>query len=419
MRLPRLTYHGWWILIPTLVLCAIGLATIYAIERSSTAGSEVSVRKHVVFLAAGIALMAACLTISYQQIGRYSYGAYAVCFAMLVAVAADRMVDLPFVPLVRGSRRWIRLGGVQIQPAELMKIGYILALAWYLRYRKNYRSLPGLAGPFILTLIPMALIKMQPDLGMTLIMLPVLFAMLFAAGARLRHLGIIGLAAVAALPLFWMNMEMYQRLRVTAVLLQSPAFRAWIDRHPQLWQRLGPPQVRRSAEAARLWQLEADEWETRRGYQLVRSKAALGSGGPLGQGWGRGTFVQYDFLPDRHNDFIFAVVGHQFGLVGSVAVLLCYAVIVLTAAEIATLTNDPFGKLLAVGIGAMLATQVLTNVAMTVGLGPITGLTLPFVSFGGSSLVTSFVLVGLLINIAQRRPMLIAHEPFAFPEDHA
>ncbi|HOW19481.1 MAG TPA: FtsW/RodA/SpoVE family cell cycle protein, partial [Phycisphaerae bacterium] len=311
----------------------------------------------------------------------------------------------------------IRVAGFQIQPSELMKIGYLLALAWYLRFRRNYRTVGGLAGPFLLTLAPMVLIKMQPDLGMMLIMLPVLFVMLFVAGARGRHLALIALAALAALPLFWMKMEMYQRLRVTAVFLQSPVIREWIAAHPNTWLRLGPPEVRRNPEEARRWQLEAAEWDVRRGYQLVRSKVALGSGGVLGNGWGRGTFIEYDFLPDKHNDFIFAIIGHQFGLVGCILVLLCYAAIVVTGFDIATLTNDPFGKLLAVGITVLLATQVITNVAMTIGLGPITGLTLPFVSYGGSSMIASFVMVGLLINIAQRRPLLIAHEPFVFAEE--
>jgi len=298
-----------------------------------------------------------------------------------------------------------------------MKIGCVLALAWYLRYRRNYRTLSGLIGPFVLTLVPMAMILLQPDLGMTLIMLPVLFGMLFAAGAKLRHLGVIVIVALAALPLFWTRMHMYQRLRVTAVILQSPAVRDWIEKHPDVWLRLGPAAVRSDPELARLWQLEAAEWEVQRGYQLVRSKAALGSGGIFGNGWGKGAFVQYDLLPDRHNDFIFAVVGHQFGLLGCLIVMLCYAAIVMGGIEIATLTNDPVGRLLAVGLTILLATQVLTNIGMTIGLAPITGLTLPFVSFGGSSMISSFVSIGLLISIAQRRPLLIAHEPFAFPDE--
>jgi rod shape determining protein RodA len=412
------TQHTVWVLVPAALLCAIGLASIYGIQMGDvgTAG-ERSFQRQLVYLGVSVTLMALTIMTSYQRIGRHSYLIYALCFGLLAALVVDRWVHVPGVLYIRGSRRWIRIAGFQVQPSEVMKIGYLLAIAWYLRFRKNYRTVGGLIGPFLLTLVPMVLIKMQPDLGMTLIMLPVLFAMLFVAGARLRHLAVIVLAALAALPLFWTKMEMYQRLRVTAVILQSSTIRQWIADHPQAWLRLGPPEVRRSPEAAREWLLQATEWEIRRGYQLVRSKTALGSGGVTGNGWGKGTFVDYDFLPDKHNDFIFAMVGHQFGLIGCVFVLLCYAAIVVTGFDIATLTNDPFGKLLAVGITMLLATQVLTNIAMTIGLGPITGLTLPFVSYGGSSLIATFVMIGLLINIAQRRPLLIAHDPFVFAEE--
>lgn len=414
----RPTHHTLWVLIPTTLLCAIGLASIYGIQKGDLGtAAEKPFEHQLVFLGVSLALLLLTVTTSYQRIGQHAYLIYGFCFVLLAALVVDRWIDVPFVPYIRGSRRWIRVAGFQVQPSEVMKIGYLLAIARYLRFRKNYRTVGGLVGPFLLTLAPMILIKMQPDLGMTLIMLPVLFGMLFVAGARLRHLMVIALAALAALPFFWMKMEMYQRLRVTAVLLQSPAIRQWIADHPRTWTSLGPAEVRRTPEEARKWQLEAQEWEVRRGYQLVRSKTALGSGGTLGNGWGKGTFIDYDFLPDKHNDFIFAIIGHQFGLVGCLFVLVCYAAIIVAGFDIATLTNDPFGKLLAIGITVLLATQVMTNVAMTIGLGPITGLTLPFVSYGGSSMIASFVMIGLLINIAQRRPLLIAHEPFVFGEE--
>lgn len=413
--LPRLRYHSWWILIPVALLCAVGMATIWAVQQAEPKTAiEKPFQRQLIFTAAGIFLMLAMITLNYQRIGWYSYLIYGGCFALLLPLVADRWIDLPFVPFIRGARRWIRVAGVQIQPAELMKIGYVLALAWYLRFRKNYRTMGGLLGPFLLTLVPMVLIKMQPDLGMTLIMLPVLFAMLFVAGAKGRHLLVIIFLGLLCLPLFWLKMEPYQRLRVTAVLLQSDTIRTWLLDHPDLWRRLGPPSVQTDSAAAQQWQLEVKEWEVRKGFQLVRSKAALGSGGATGNGWGQGTFIQYDFLPDRHNDFIFAVIGHQFGIIGCVLVLLCYAVIVLAGFESATVTNDPFGKLLVVGFTVLLATQVITNIGMTLGLAPITGLTLPFVSFGGSSILVSFMTIGLIVSVVQHRPMLIANEPFKF-----
>ncbi|MBN1489285.1 MAG: FtsW/RodA/SpoVE family cell cycle protein, partial [Phycisphaerae bacterium] len=302
-HLLRPTHHGWWILVPCALLCAVGLATLYAIQPASGEGpGDAPLSRHILYLVVGVLLMGATVMTSYQRLGHYAYLLYGVCLALLAALVIDRWINLPFVPVVRGSRRWIRAPGFQFQPSELVKIGYIIALAWYLRYRKNYRTFGGLVGPFVLTLVPMVMLKMQPDLGTTLMMLPVLFAMLFVAGARMRHLALIALVAVAALPLFWMKMEMYQRLRVTAVILQSPTVRAWLADHPRVWDRLGPRSAWHDDAKAREWRREVTEWEVRRGYQLVRSKAAVGSGGFVGNGWGQGTFIEYDFLPDKHND---------------------------------------------------------------------------------------------------------------------
>jgi len=156
---------------------------------------------------------------------------------------------------------------------------------------------------------------------------------------------------------------------------------------------------------------------------LQHSKIALGSGGlwgeTFGEGFLAGPYVRYRFLPDRHNDFIFSLVGHQWGLAGCLVVLACYAWLVIAGAEIAARTKDPYGRLLAVGMAVMLAWQALVNIGMTMGLMPITGLTLPFVSFGGSSLLTSFLAAAILINVNQRRPIILAPKPFEFGEDEA
>ena len=157
---------------------------------------------------------------------------------------------------------------------------------------------------------------------------------------------------------------------------------------------------------------EALEWEASSGMQLVRSKAALGSGGAFGQGWGRGTYVEYNFLPDRHNDFVFAIVGHQWGIIGCFVVLACYVVIVVAGVEIASETAEPCGRLLAMGVVCLIAAQVLINVGMTIGLMPITGMTLPFVSYGGSSLLTNFLAIALLVSVSQHRPFTLARKPF-------
>jgi len=257
--------------------------------------------------------------------------------------------------------------------------------------------------PFFVTAVPMGLILVEPDLGTTLLMIPVPFVMLFMAGAKKRHLGLLVLLGMLCLPVVWRKMEPYQRMRIVGLLLQHDPLRERIIAHPEEYTHLCTKR-------------QAIEWEADSGLQLVRGKAALGSGGLLGQGWGQGTYVEYDFLPDRHNDFVFALVGHQWGLVGCLVALACYVAIVFAGVEIAAVSPDPLGRLLAVGVVTVIAAQVLINVGMTTGLMPITGMTLPFVSFGGSSLVTNFVGVGLLISVSRHRPFLLYKKSFEFPE---
>ncbi len=420
LGIPLPTKHGWGLLLPVLPLCVAGVLTIQATSASDHAGILTrDASKQVVSVGVGLVGMLAALGVGYHRLGRVSYVLFVACTALLVCLILDHWIDLSFVPVRRGARRWIHMRGIQLQPSEMMKIVYVLALAWYLRYRRNYRTLGGLIAPFALTLVPMALIIMQPDLGTVMLFLPVLFAVLFAAGAKGRHLLVIICLGLLCGPLFWFNIAPYQRLRIAGILLQSERLRDYLAGPPRVlkarptrWDYLRPG----NADAAR-WRHELDNWEANSGYQLVRSKTAIGSGGRLGRGWGRGAFTEYNFLPEKHNDLIFAIIAHQWGLVGSLLVVLCYLTIVVIGFDVATLTQDPFGRLVAVGLSTMIAVQSLTNLCMTVGLGPITGVTLPFVSAGGSSLIASFLAIGLLISVAQRRPVLIAHRPFEFNEE--
>jgi cell division protein FtsW (lipid II flippase) len=191
-------------------------------------------------------------------------------------------------------------------------------------------------------------------------------------------------------------MEPYQRLRVSAVLLQSSWIRDKVEQVPTLGKILvgGPFNPR--------------HWRRESGFHITRSKYAIASGGLAGQGFGRGPFIKYDLLPFRHNDFIFPVIAHQGGFFGCVAFLGLYVIFVLCGLEIAADNIDPFARLLAVGIVAMIVVEVLVNVGMTLGLMPITGLTLPFVSYGGSSLLVNMMAVGLLNNVGRCRPFTVA-----------
>jgi rod shape determining protein RodA len=414
-KLLDLTRLGWGLAVPVVLLSAVGLACIHATDRSGPAGAAVSPAdgappaetgwalrayravgpqtvRQAVYLLTGLGLMLLVLRPAYQKIGRFAYPLYGVTLLLLTMLVVDRLLEhfglpgLPWVPVVRKTRRWIELGLFRVQPSEFMKLALILALARYLRFRSSYRRWRGLVAPFLLTIGPMVLILFQPDLGTLLMLLPVLFAMLFVAGARLRHLLAVVVLGCALMPLFYFyGMRDYQRARIQVLFKQNTADEAW----------------------------QMDQ-----GYQLRQSKIALGTGGLTGTGYGAGVFVQYDgLLPEEHNDFIFAIIGHQWGLVGDLLVILAYGVIVLVGLEVATVTNDPFGRLLAVGVIVMIVVQALLNICMTIGLAPITGMTLPLVSAGGSSLWANFLALGLLVNVAQRRPMLIAHPPFEYRDD--
>lgn len=408
------TYHTWGLAVPVCVLCGLSVLSLQGLfspePTRAVAGAAV---RQAVFILGGLVLAGATIAVGYQRLGRYAYLSFVACLAVLAMLQLDKYVDIAGVTPRNYARRWIEIGSIQLQPSELMKIVYVLALAWYLRFRKNYRTFAGLAAPFFLTLIPMGLIVVQPDLGTVLLFLPVLFAMLFAAGARVKHLLLVILFGVMCLPLFWMQIRDYQRLRLVGTLLQSPQVRTYFQEHPEYWDWFRPP---KSSPAQ--WRNELGHWEARAGFQLVRGKAAIGSGGMLGEGWANGPFVEHEFLlPERENDFIFAIITHQWGLAGGLLVLCCYLVIAIVGFDIATNTKDPFGRLVAVGITTILCVQALTNLCMTLGIGPITGVTLPFVSKGGSSLVASFVSLALLVSVATNRPILIANNPFQFDEE--
>ncbi|MFQ5430783.1 MAG: FtsW/RodA/SpoVE family cell cycle protein, partial [Phycisphaerae bacterium] len=158
-------------------------------------------------------------------------------------------------------------------------------------------------------------------------------------------------------------------------------------------------------------------WRLNEGYQLNQSKIALGSGGTFGRGFTEGAFFRHALLPEEHNDFIFAVIGHQWGFVGCMAVLTCYLIVIAAGLTIASMTSDPLGRLLAVGVCALISAQTIINTGMTIGLMPITGMSLPFISMGGSGLITNYLAIGLLVSIARRRPVDFAPKPFEFEDD--
>jgi len=398
----------------TVLLIGIGIATIYSVgnpaERSPGGQTEdlaVNWKKQVVFAVMGLGVFLVINLISYRWWGTSSYWLLGIVILLLALLLVSKfVVTLPFAKPKAGTYRWIWIDGTvggqtlpSLQPSEFCKLAYIMALAWYLRFRSNYSSFKALVGPFALALLPMVLILPEPDLGTVLLMMPILFIMLFVAGARVKHLLLIILMAILVSPLLWHKMDSYQRKRISSVLLQSAWVREKAEQHPALGKFLVGTEF-----TTRKWR---NDW----GFQLIRSKYAVASGGTdsaTGYGFRKGPFIKYGFLPERHNDFIFAVIAHQWGFWGCLGLLGLYVVIVNCGLEIAANNTDPFGRLFAVGIVTMFVVEVLINVGMTIGLMPITGLTLPLVSYGGSSLLVSMASIGLLNNIGRSRPFSVA-----------
>jgi rod shape determining protein RodA len=386
-------------LLTVAALITVGVITIYACEHPDGYGTPPNTsdpllkwQKQLQFAVIGFLAFLGVNVVNYRRFGPVSYWLYGTCIILLIIVL--------FSEPIKGAHRWLKLPRLpQFQPSEIAKLAYILAMAWYLRYRSNYRSFKTLAGPFTITLLAMALILAEPDLGTVLLLLPILFAMLFVAGAKPKHLLIIVLMAILVSPFLWVKMESYQKKRIGSVLLQSDWLRRQAQQHPWLSQTLvGKPTV--------------TNWARAEGYQLLHSKLAIASGGLFGNGWCKGPYIRYNFLPERHNDFIFAVFAHQWGFFGCVILLFLYAVLIACALEIAGQNTDPFGRFITIGITAMFVAQVIVNISMTVGLMPVTGLTLPFVSYGGSSLVVNMIAVGLLNNIGRCRPFTFAGPTF-------
>jgi cell division protein FtsW (lipid II flippase) len=254
-----------------LALIAIGIATIYSVgnpAETSPASQTTDLsnfwKKQVIFAMIGIATFIIVNSINYRRFGAVSYWFFGVILALLAVLLVSKYVfELPFAPMTKGTYRWIKfiVAGhtlPAIQPSEFCKLAYILALAWYLRYRSNYRNFRALIGPFILTLLPMVLILLEPDLGTVMLMMPVMFAMLFMAGAKVKHLLIVVVMAILVSPFFWVKMQGYQRRRISSVLLQSSWIRQKAVQHPTMGNILVGTKF-----SEKLWK---SDW----GYQLIR-----------------------------------------------------------------------------------------------------------------------------------------------------
>lgn len=364
-----------WTLIGTaLLLFLIGLGAIARGDELYNLGQFAPRQRIWAVLGLGVFIIAASWP--YHRLKWFSYGLYAICVALLVFVF--------FMPAKYHSHRWIPLGFMDFQPSELAKLAFIAALARYLMHRDSFRSWTGLIPPFLMTLIPVALILKEPDLGTSLLFFPILFAMLFAAGARSKHLIVISLLGAMCVPVLWTQMSGEQKSRIVSVFTQKTGGDAPDDD----------------------------------GYHLHQSKRVFALGGVWGSqlvGMPLQSRRAYH-LPESRTDFVFCLVGERWGLVGCLATLMLFVLLIGRGLLIAANTREPYGRLLAVGIVTLIGSQTLINTGMTVGLLPITGMTLPMMSYGGSSLLATCLGLGLLVNIELRPNYAMGTEPFRFAD---
>ncbi len=357
------TLLGLVVLIMVVGLVIIGSAT------QAQKGNTHYITMQGIWILLGLSAILIVLTIDYTEFYRLSYLLYVLNLLMLLAVL---LISEP----IQGSQRWLVFGPVRIQPSEIAKIFVILTLAAHLARKRELKSWFDLVPAFIHVSLPMLLILRQPDLGTAMVLLGILMGMLFIAGFPLRRLALLVFGGLAlAVGSIWAHLRFG---------LWLPLKDYQIDR---LLVFIDPEGVNPLTT----------------GYHLRQSKIAIGSGGALGKGLFQGTQNNLNFLPEQHTDFIFSVVGEELGFVGACAILLVYLLILWRGMVIAASAKDRYGMLVAAGVVTMIAFQVFVNVGMTVGIMPITGLPLPFVSYGGSSLLTNAIGIGLLLNIYLRR----------------
>jgi rod shape determining protein RodA len=356
----RLYYHiDWALLGAVLALCALGVVMIDATTEPARGNSQFVVTQ-LYAIVIGLGAMVFMLALDYRTFTDKSHLIYIALLGTLLYVL--------FLGSARmGARRWIELGPFNLQPSEFAKVGVALVLA---KFFGENRGTPGWIDLVIaggLTCVPLALIARQPDLGTAVILVPVLLAVAFLAGMQMRALGVVSLCLLLAAPIAWQfALKDYQKTRIVSFL--------------------DPSQDAKDA-----------------GYQQIQARITVGSGGVWGKGFKQGTQGQLRFLPVAHNDFIFSVLAEEQGLAGVLVALGLYLFVILRALEAARLAKDRLGSYLVLGVLAGFTFQVVYNITMSAGLAPVKGLTLPLMSYGGSSMIATLAGFGLVLNVRMRR----------------
>ncbi len=350
----------WVLFVTTLILIVFGIlmirsATLGAIDTDLISRVPDQIRYAII----GIVVVFALAAIDYRLLGSLHIWLYAIMVGLLV------LVQFLGVEGDAGSQRWINVG-IRIQPSEIGKILIIVTLGYHLA--QNYDQLHKLSTvirSLVHMSLPTALIFLQPNLGTTIVFMVIWFAMIWAAGLRLKHIGIFALVFVLGAPVVWANMEDYQRSRITTFLF--------------------PDQQDRDTT-----------------YNIEQSRIAVGSGGWIGKGYANGSQSQLRFLRVRHTDFIFSVIAEEFGMAGGAAVMVGIGIVIARILRGARMAIDPLGSLICYGVAAIIFFQTTVSIGMNLNMLPVTGLTLPFISSGGTSLLSMLAGIGLAQSVIMR-----------------
>jgi len=349
-------------IIPLALLLTIGMSFVYSTGQQ-VGGHHVELfNRQCVYLAVGVALWFTFIMVDYRWIGLFSLLFYPAVVVILILV-------LLFGPVRNNTRRWIDIGPVSLQPSELGKMAVLFAVAWLASFKRvNVNKIKWIALIGLLTAIPFGLIYLEPDLGTAIVLIPLAAAILFAANLRWLYIVLFVAVCTALTPIAYMNLKTYQKERIRTFL--DP------DRDP-----------------------------FRRGWNAIQAEIAVGTGGMTGKGYRNGTHTTLGYLPQKvaDSDFIFPVIAEETGFVGGFSVILLYGLLLFSILRTALLSSDLFGRYLCVGIAAILLTHVFINIGMCIRLVPVTGLPLPFISYGGTFLVAMMCYLGIAQSVYAHR----------------
>ncbi len=357
--------------IHTVLIMAVGLIALYSASYNNVRVGQSVFYDQLGIACIGLAIIAILSFVDYRKWFEVSYVVYGISVVFLILVFFVGRHAL-------GATRWFSIAGFSFQPSEFSKFAVIIMLARYFSSRRPHLSfnLSGsfhgiwddLISPLLITGISVLLIFKQPDLGTAIIVFSIFMLMLFASGISTKIFSFfIGLIVILA-PFGWHLLKPYQRDRLLVFI-------------------------------------NSNHDPTGAGYTIIQSKIAVGSGQIFGKGWLSGTQNQLNFLPERHTDFIFSVIGEEWGFLGSVFLVYCYGMIIYAGFSIAARTKDRFGQIAAVGMAGVIGLQVVINIAMVMGLLPVVGITLPMVSYGRTSFMVFALMIGFLLNLNKKRTM--------------